>query len=73
MRLDNLSPAHAHVDAATKRRAFRNRSPRKILALVFTLTVPFWLVNAATDFKLMPGLSASALMTFCPIAAVKRM
>ncbi len=39
---------------------------RHDLALVFTLTVPFWPVNAATDFKLMPGLSASALTTFGP-------
>jgi uncharacterized protein len=37
--------------------------------LVFALSVPFWLIGGATDSQLMPGLSVSALMGFCPMAA----
>ncbi len=45
------------------------RSPLKFFALVLGLSVPFWLLGAATDVQLMPGLSVSALMAFCPAAA----
>lgn len=45
------------------------RSPLKFFALVLGLSMPFWLLGAATDLQLMPGLSVSALMTFCPAAA----
>ena len=38
-------------------------------ALVLGLSVPFWLLGAATDLQLMPGLSVSVLMAFCPAAA----
>jgi membrane protease YdiL (CAAX protease family) len=44
------------------------RSPGFFL-LVFALSVPFWVLGAVTDLQLMPGLSISALMTFCPVAA----
>jgi uncharacterized protein len=37
--------------------------------LVFALSVPFWLIGDATDLQLMPGLSVSALMGFCPTSA----
>jgi membrane protease YdiL (CAAX protease family) len=37
--------------------------------LVFVLSVPFWILGAVTGMQLMPGLSISALMTFCPMAA----
>jgi uncharacterized protein len=37
--------------------------------LVFALSVPFWLIGDATDLQLMPGLSVSALMGFCPMSA----
>jgi membrane protease YdiL (CAAX protease family) len=37
--------------------------------LVFALSVPFWFMGAATDRQLMPGLSVSALMAVCPMAA----
>jgi uncharacterized protein len=47
----------------------RKRSPLRFFALVFGLSIPFWLVGAATDLQLMPGLSVSALMAFCPMAA----
>ena len=38
-------------------------------ALVIGLSVPFWLLGAATDLQLMPGLSVSALMGFNPMVA----
>jgi membrane protease YdiL (CAAX protease family) len=37
--------------------------------LVFGLSVPFWLIGAATGFQLAPGLPVSALMTFAPAIA----
>ena len=46
----------------------RNRSPLKFFALVLGLSFPFWLMGAATELQLMPGLSVSALMAFCPMA-----
>jgi uncharacterized protein len=69
VRPGNAAPAHARGEAATKPSAFGNRSPLKFFALVFALSVPFWLMGAATDFQLMPGLPASALMAFCPMGA----
>ena len=41
----------------------------KFFGLVFALSAPFWLIGAATDRQLMPGLSVSALMAFSPMAA----
>ena len=49
--------------------AFPGRSPLKFFLLVFALSVPFWLIGAVIDRQLMPGLSVSVLMTFCPMAA----
>lgn len=37
--------------------------------LVFCLSLPFWLLGAATSWQLLPGLSVSALMAFCPMLA----
>ena len=45
------------------------RSPLKFFALVFALSVPFWLLGAVTDVQLMPTLPVSALMAFCPMLA----
>ena len=45
------------------------RSPTRFFLLVFALSVPFWLVGTMTGLQLMPGLSLSALMTFCPLVA----
>ena len=42
---------------------------RVFFLLVFALSLPFWLIGGATDFEVMPGLSVSALMGFCPMAA----
>ncbi len=39
------------------------------LLLVFALSLPFFLLGAATDLQLMPGLSVSALAAFAPMAA----
>ena len=52
------------IDGAPLRRA-----PLKFLPLVFALSVPFWLIGGVTDLQLMPGLSVTALMTFCPMVA----
>lgn len=38
-------------------------------SLVFALSIPFWFLGGATDLQLMPGLSVSALMGFCPMIA----
>ncbi|MCY7304870.1 MAG: CPBP family intramembrane metalloprotease [Rhodoferax sp.] len=38
-------------------------------ALVFALSVPFWWFGSVSDLQLMPDLSVSALMTFCPMVA----
>ena len=46
-----------------------SRSPLMFFLLVFTLSVPFWLIGGVTDLQLMPGLSVSALMAFCPMVA----
>jgi uncharacterized protein len=49
-----------------------NRGSRSLpvfFALVLALSVPFWLLGAHSEAMLMPGLSVSALMTFCPMAA----
>jgi uncharacterized protein len=37
--------------------------------LVFTLSIPFWIIGAVTDRQLLPGLSVSAVMAFCPMVA----
>ena len=59
---------HTRGEATTQPGAADNSSPLKFFALVFGLSVPFWLIGAATDLQLMPGLSVSALMAFCPMA-----
>jgi membrane protease YdiL (CAAX protease family) len=46
-----------------------DRSPGLFVALVFCFSVPFWVLGATSDAQLMPGLSVSALMAFCPVAA----
>ena len=46
-----------------------HRSPLKFFLLVFTLSVPVWLIAAALGGELMPGLPLSALGAFCPMLA----
>ncbi len=38
-------------------------------ALVFVLSIPFWLLGGMTELQLMPGLSVSALAGFAPVMA----
>lgn len=45
------------------------QSQMTFLLLVFALSLPFWLAGSLTEVQLMPGLSVSALMTFCPMTA----
>ena len=47
----------------------RPRSPLTFFMLVFVLSIPFWWIGGMTDLQLMPGLSVSALMGFCPMVA----
>ena len=68
MAMQRAAPASTSK-VAMDARAVRNRSPAKFFLLVFALSVPFWLIGAASDLQLMPGLSVSALMAFCPMAA----
>jgi hypothetical protein len=53
--------------AARRRR--RNGSPLVFFLLVFTLSVPFWLIGAVTELRLLPGLPVSSLMFVCPAMA----
>jgi hypothetical protein len=45
------------------------RSPGAFFLLVFGLSVPFWLIGAATKLQLAPGLPVSALSAACPLLA----
>ena len=45
------------------------RSPLRFFLLVFSLSIPFWLIGGMSDLQLMPGLSASALAAVCPMVA----
>lgn len=55
-------------DAALARDA-EGRSPFVFFALVFLLTIPFWLLGAATGAELLPKLPISALAVVCPMLA----
>jgi uncharacterized protein len=46
-----------------------HRSPLRFFALVFALSVPFWVAGAVTGLQLLPGLPVSSLMSFCPVTA----
>jgi hypothetical protein len=37
--------------------------------LVFALSVPFWLIGAASGIQILPGLPVSSLGAFCPLMA----
>ncbi|MEO8114106.1 MAG: type II CAAX endopeptidase family protein [Phenylobacterium sp.] len=45
------------------------RSPLAFFALVFLLSIPFWMVGQATDLRLVQGLPIAALAVACPAAA----
>ncbi len=46
-----------------------NRSPLAFFGLVFALSVPFWLVGAATGIQLTPDLPVSSFIWVCPVVA----
>ena len=69
MRPHAAGPEQTRGDAHACASAPRHRSPLKFLLLVFALSIPFWMIGALTDLQLMPGLSVSAFMTFCPMVA----
>ena len=49
----------------------RSQSMLKFFLLVFTLSLPFWLLGSVTEYQLLPGVPVAALMFVCPaIAAV---
>jgi membrane protease YdiL (CAAX protease family) len=50
-------------------RAPRRRAPLAFVALLLALSVPFWLVGAAAERQLLPGLPMGALMAICPAVA----
>lgn len=45
------------------------RSPLTFFALVFSLSAPFWWLGSVSDYQVMPSMSVSVLMTFCPMVA----
>ncbi len=45
------------------------REAYAFFALVFLLSLPFWLLGAVADRQLMPGLPLSSLMIVCPVLA----
>jgi membrane protease YdiL (CAAX protease family) len=47
----------------------RARSLLKFFLLVFALSVPFWLIGAASGLQFIPGLPMSSLSAFCPMMA----
>ena len=69
MRPCAAGPASTRGEASSNPGAFGIRSPLKFFTLVLGLSIPFWLIGAATDLQLMPGLSVSALMAICPMVA----
>jgi uncharacterized protein len=57
------------VRTSAARIASRSRSPIKFFLLLFALSIPFWLVGAATGIQLLPGLPVSSLIWVCPVTA----
>ena len=48
-----------------------SRSPLRFFALVYALSIPFWILGAAAPVELLPGLPVSALMLLVvPVAAL---
>lgn len=53
----------------TSSRITERRSPLKFFLLVFTFSIPLWLIGAVFPIQLLPGLPVSSLMAFCPLIA----
>ena len=66
-RMAAAASPNAELDVV--RSAHIPRSPLKFFLLVFTFSVPVWLIGAALGAELMPGLPLSALGAFCPLLA----
>lgn len=47
----------------------RRRSPLSFFSLVFAMSAPFWLIGAARNRPLLPGVPVSALQVLCPCLA----
>lgn len=47
----------------------QDRSPFIFFALVFALTIPFWILGVLTSRQLLPALPISALAVICPVSA----
>jgi len=56
------------MDAALAR-TNDERSPIAFFALVYVLTIPFWLLGSATGLELLPKLPIAALAVVCPMLA----
>ncbi len=69
MRPPAAGPGPARDAAPACHGAPLDRSPLKFFLLVFTLSVPLWLIGGVTDLQLMPGLWVSALAAFSPMVA----
>ncbi|MDO8289360.1 MAG: CPBP family glutamic-type intramembrane protease [Parvibaculum sp.] len=52
-----------------RRGAERSHKLLTFFALVFALSVPFWLLGAATGLRILQGLPVGALMAICPMLA----
>ena len=59
-----MTPANTTTGSRTQRDA-----PYAFFALVFVLSIPFWVLGAIVDWELMPGLPLSSLMVVCPALA----
>ena len=64
-------PSAPSPDATTSTTRAPNdgASPPAFVALVFALSVPFWIVGATTGLELLPGLPVSALQAAVPVMA----
>lgn len=49
--------------------ALRRRSPPAFFALVFVLSVPFWLLGARINREVFAGIPITAVMVICPVIA----
>lgn len=59
-----MTSAHSTTESQNQRDA-----PYVFFALVFALSIPFWVLGAISDRELMPGLPLSSLMVVCPALA----
>jgi uncharacterized protein len=49
--------------------AMQKKSLVQFFVLVFTLSIPFWVLGAVTNILLLPGLPISAFAVLCPVGA----